>query len=82
MTAHLNTPSRPFTHQLRHRIALVAGTALAAGMLAGCSTTGMTARANVALKAQTALAKGDTGKAINLAEAAVAASPQDAALRV
>jgi Flp pilus assembly protein TadD len=74
MTAHLNSP-------VRH-IALVAGTALAIGLLAGCSTTGMTARANAALRAQAALTKGDTAKAISLSEAAVTASPHDAALRV
>ncbi|MEP7222159.1 MAG: tetratricopeptide repeat protein [Novosphingobium sp.] len=83
MIAHSNSPASSLSMRpVKNRAALFVGTALAIGLLAGCSTTGMTARTNAASRAQTALTKGDTAKAIKLAEAAVAANPQDAALRV
>jgi len=64
------------------RLAQLLGTALAASLLAGCATSGLAVRANSADRAQVALAKGQVAKAIMLTEAAVAASPHDAALRV
>ena len=55
---------------------------IAAGLLAGCSTSGGAPRAENAVgRAEAALAKGDAAKAIPLAEAAVAASPRAADLR-
>lgn len=53
---------------------------IAATMLAGCTAAGPRADKSAA-QAQIMLAKGDVGKAIPLAEAAVQASPRDAARR-
>lgn len=64
------------------RYTKVAGAVLAVGLLAGCAAQGMTVRGNSAEAARQALLKGNGEKAVVSAEAAVAASPRDAALRV
>lgn len=70
------TPVRPAA--LRFALSGV----IAAGLLAGCSTSGAAPRAdNAVSRAETALAKGDAAKAIPLAETAVEANPRAAALR-
>ena len=68
--------------QIRNSITLAVGTALAAGLLVGCSGPSMALRSNSADAARIALARGKQGKAIEQAEATVAASPNDAASRV
>ena len=70
------------SHSLKHRIALIAGTAVAAALLSGCAGSAMTVKANSADAARLALSKGQTDKALSGAEAAVAASPRDVELRV
>ena len=61
---------------------LAAGTVLAATtMLGGCATDGGANPAKYASKAEAALAKGQTGKGVTLAEQAVLAAPRDAAAR-
>jgi len=62
------------SHSLKHRIALIAGTAVAAALLSGCAGSAMTVKANSADAARLALSKGQTDKALSGAEAAVAAS--------
>jgi Flp pilus assembly protein TadD len=64
------------------RYTKVAGAVLAIGLLAGCAAQGMTVRKNSADAARLALMKGNGEKAVTNAEAAVAASPRDVALRV
>jgi Flp pilus assembly protein TadD len=64
------------------RYTKVAGAVLAVSLLAGCAAQGMTVRGNSAEAARLALSKGNGEKAIVNAEAAVAASPRDVALRV
>ncbi|MFM6930723.1 MAG: tetratricopeptide repeat protein [Novosphingobium sp.] len=64
------------------RFTKVAGAVLAVSLLAGCAAQGMTVRGNSAEAARLALMKGNGEKAIVNAEAAVAASPRDVALRV
>jgi Flp pilus assembly protein TadD len=64
------------------RYTKVAGAVLAIGLLAGCAAQGMTVRKNSADAARLALMKGNGEKAVVNAEAAVAASPRDVALRV
>ena len=66
----------------RARFTKVAGAVLAVGLLAGCAAQGMTVRGNSAEAARQALLKGNGEKAVVNAEAAVAASPRDVALRV
>jgi len=70
------------TRPLKHRLTALAGTALATVLLTGCAGQGMAVKANSADAARVSLVKGNTAKAIDSAEAAVAASPRDAALRV
>lgn len=61
---------------------LAAGTVLAATtMLGGCATDGGASPAKYASKAEAALAKGQTGKGVTLAEQAVLAAPRDATAR-
>lgn len=56
---------------------------LAVGLLSGCTSSGGGQSASLsASQAESALAKGNVQKAIPLAEAAVQASPRDAALRI
>jgi len=56
--------------------------AMAATLLAGCASSGSAPRADAsASQAQAALARGQVGKAVNLAEVAVAAAPRDANTR-
>ncbi len=62
-------------------VALAVTTALASTALSGCATTAAPRADLSASKAQTALAKGDTGKAVSLAENAVLADPQNASYR-
>jgi Flp pilus assembly protein TadD len=64
------------------RYTKIAGAVLAIGLLAGCAAQGMTVRKNSADAARLALMKGNGEKAVVNAEAAVAASPRDVALRV
>lgn len=64
------------------RYTKVAGAVLAVSLLAGCAAQGMAVRGNSAEAARLALAKGNGEKAVTNAEAAVAASPRDVALRV
>ncbi len=70
------------TRSLKLRLTIVTGTALAVSLLGGCASGGMVSRANSADNARVALSKGQPAKAIASSEAAVAASPRDAALRV
>jgi Flp pilus assembly protein TadD len=64
------------------RLPLAVGTALAATLLAGCASTGMMTKAETPdVSAQAALDKGKIDRAVNLAEDAVAASPNNAASR-
>lgn len=74
--------TRPLPHRLTARLMQGAGTALAAALLAGCAGQGMVVKANSADAARASLARGDGTKAVAGAEAAVAASPRDASLRV
>lgn len=67
---------------LKNRLMLAAGAALAIGTLAGCAGPGMAVRSNSADAARMALKDGKTGDAVSHAEAAVAATPRDASLRV
>ena len=60
---------------------LAASTALAATLIAGYATALVAKPTNYASKAETALAKGQTGKAVALAEQAVRANPRDGATR-
>jgi Flp pilus assembly protein TadD/cell division protein FtsN len=61
---------------------LIAATALAGSLLAGCSTMASAPRADASAgKAQAALARGDHSAAITNAEAAVAADPRNATWR-
>ncbi|PLK24322.1 M48 family metallopeptidase [Novosphingobium sp. TH158] len=64
------------------RLNLFAGAVMAVGLLAGCAAQGMTVRNNSAEAARLALKSGKGEKAVSSAEAAVAASPRDASLRV
>ena len=66
----------------KSRFSVVGGAVLAVGLLAGCAAQGMTVRNNSAEAARLALKSGKGDKAVTNAEAAVAASPRDAALRV
>ncbi|MDZ4306472.1 MAG: sporulation protein, partial [Allopontixanthobacter sp.] len=62
-------------------VTLAVTTALATSALAGCTTT-VAPRADMSAgKAQTALAKGEAGKALTHAEAAVLADPRNPAYR-
>ncbi len=70
------------TRSIKLRLTIVAGTALAVSLLGGCASGGMVSRANSADSARVALSKGQPAKAVASSEAAVAASPRDAALRV
>lgn len=70
------------SRSLKTRLSLLAGAALAAGLLAGCAGPGMAVRSNSADAARLALGKGKAGDAVSHAEAAVAATPRDAGLRV
>jgi Flp pilus assembly protein TadD len=76
-TTHHSTIDRKAALRLA-RLCLT--TALAAGLLAGCTAGGVN-HAKFASNAQTALGKGSTDKAIALAEQAVLASPRTAAYR-
>lgn len=67
---------------LKNRLMLAAGAALAIGTLAGCAGPGMAVRSNSADSARLALQNGKAGDAVSHAEAAVAATPRDASLRV
>ncbi len=69
-------------YPIKTRLALVTGAALAIGLLAGCAGSGMAVRANSADAARVALDKGKAKDAVSHAEAAVAATPRDASLRV
>ncbi len=64
------------------RLSHAVGAALALGLLAGCAAQGMSVRGNSADAARLALQKGNGEKAVVNAEAAVAASPRDVAMRV
>ena len=58
------------------------GSVLAATLLSGCASSGSAPRADAsASRAQSALARGQIGKALNLAENAVQAAPRDASKR-
>ncbi len=67
---------------LKNRLMLAAGAALVIGTLAGCAGPGMAVRSNSADSARLALKNGKAGDAVAHAEAAVAATPRDASLRV
>lgn len=71
-----------YSRTSKARYTKVAGAVLAIGLLAGCAAQGMTVRGNSAEAARLALKKGNGEKAVTNAEAAVAASPRDVALRV
>ena len=60
---------------------LAVGTALAGATLAGCATSAAPAAEMSASRAEKAMAKGEWGKAVDHAEAAVAAEPDNAAHR-
>ncbi len=62
-------------------VALAVTTALASSALAGCATQSAPRADLSASQAQTALAKGQTSKAVELAEAAVLAEPRNASYR-
>ncbi|MFM5907793.1 MAG: tetratricopeptide repeat protein [Novosphingobium sp.] len=64
------------------RLSNTLGAVLAIGLLTGCAGQGMAVRGNSAEAARLALKSGNGEKAVVNAEAAVAASPRDAALRV
>lgn len=70
------------SRSLKTRLTQVAGAALAVGLLSGCAGQGMAVRSNSADSARLALTKGKAGDAVAHAEAAVAATPRDASLRV
>jgi len=63
------------------KLGLVITTALASAVLAGCSTAGAPPAQTSFTKAQNALAKGDSVKAISHAEAAVLAEPRNPSFR-
>ncbi|QIQ86949.1 tetratricopeptide repeat protein [Erythrobacter sp.] len=63
------------------RVGLIVSTALASAVLAGCTTAGAPPAATSFSKAQVALEKGDSVKAISHAEAAVLAEPRNPAFR-
>ena len=63
-------------------IGLAVTTALATTILSGCTAEVAPTHAYSAAKAETALAKGQGGKAVDHAEAAVLASPRDAETRI
>ncbi|MEE4338372.1 tetratricopeptide repeat protein [Erythrobacter sp.] len=63
------------------KLGLVVTTALASAALAGCTSTGAPPAETSFTKAQSALAKGDSVKAISHAEAAVLAEPRNPAFR-
>lgn len=63
------------------RVGLIVTTALASAVLAGCTTTGAPPAATSFSKAQVALEKGDSVKAISHAEAAVLAEPRNPSFR-
>ena len=67
---------------LKTRLALTATAVAAMAMLAGCGGSGMAVRSNSADAAKLALNNGKAGDAVSHAEAAVAATPRDASLRV
>ena len=67
---------------LKNRLMLATGAALAIATLAGCAGPGMAVRSNSADSARLALKNGKAGDAVSHAEAAVAATPRDASLRV
>ncbi|MGB3379386.1 MAG: SPOR domain-containing protein [Allopontixanthobacter sediminis] len=62
-------------------VTLAVTTALATSALGGCTTTAAPRADMSASKAQTALAKGESGRALNHAEAAVLADPRNPAYR-
>ena len=62
-------------------VGLVLATALAGTALSGCTTKGAPRADLSASKAETAMAKGQAGKAVELAETAVAGEPRNAAYR-
>ncbi|MEO7247630.1 MAG: tetratricopeptide repeat protein [Novosphingobium sp.] len=70
------------SRSLKNRLLLAAGAAMAIGTLAGCAGPGMAVRSNSADSARLALKNGKAGDAVSHAEAAVAATPRDASLRV
>ena len=69
------------TNRTSRMLALAAGTALASVTLAGCATKAAPRADFSAGRAEAALAKGDTGAAIDNAEAAVLADPRNANYR-
>ena len=69
------------TSRSNRTIGLAVTSAMAAALLTGCATKAPPRADLAASKAQVALAKGQTGKAIDSAEAAVAAEPRNAAYR-
>jgi Flp pilus assembly protein TadD len=69
-------------YPIKTRLALVTSAALAIGLLAGCAGSGMAVRANSADAARVAMGSGKVKDAVSHAEAAVAATPRDASLRV
>ncbi|RDC59224.1 hypothetical protein HME9302_00410 [Alteripontixanthobacter maritimus] len=72
---------QPHSSSKSRMIALVASTALASIALAGCATKAAPRADLSASKAQQALAKGKSEKALEFAEAAVLAEPRNAAYR-
>jgi Flp pilus assembly protein TadD len=69
------------TNRTSRMLALAAGTALASVTLSGCATKAAPRADFSAGRAEAALAKGNTGEAIDNAEAAVLADPRNAAYR-
>ena len=69
------------TSRSNRTIGFAVTTAMAGALLAGCASQGAPRADLSAGKAEAALAKGQTGKAIENAEAAVAAEPRNAAYR-
>ena len=69
------------TSRSSRTVGLAVTSAMAAALLAGCATKAPPRADLAAGEAQVALAKGQTGKAIENAEAAVAAEPRNAAYR-
>ncbi len=69
-------------YPIKTRLALVTSAALTIGLLAGCAGSGMAVRANSADAARVAMDGGKVKDAVSHSEAAVAATPRDASLRV